>query len=105
MSIGEKVVDISGSIASLYKDVVTTTVRFDVEATHTREALERMERELTALVAKVHQIHDEHVREKATLEARIQTLDGRLTALSEQALHAVARDAARDIMRQIGDGG
>ena len=104
MSFGEKVADVTGSLATLYRDVLTTTVRFEMQSTQTREAIDRMERELATLTARVTQIHDDHVREKATLEARIQTLDGRLTALSEHALHAVARDAARDIMRQIGDG-
>jgi hypothetical protein len=104
MSLGERVTEFTGTLATLYRDVLTTTARFDMQSSQTREALDRMERAMADLTAKVTQIHDEHVREKAALDARIQTLDGRLTTLSEQALHAVARDAARDIMRQIGDG-
>jgi DNA anti-recombination protein RmuC len=100
MSLGDTVTALTKNVADLYKEIVTTSVRFDDLRATTEQSIERFERVVDGTVAKVLEIHDNHVREKASLEAGIRTLEGRLAALSEQALHAVARETARDLMRE-----
>ena len=100
MSLADTVTALTKNVADLYKEIVTTSVRFDDLRANTEQTVERLERLVDSTVAKVLEIHDTHVREKATLEAGIRTLEGRLSALSEQALHAVARETARDLMRE-----
>lgn len=93
--------DMGQRIAELYKEIVTTTVRF-----------ESLNREITSVVAEVRtavqqcdermqQMQLDHVRERAELGSQIKALDARLDALSESALHAVARDAAKQAMHTI----
>lgn len=97
--------DLGQRVADLYREIVTTTVRF-----------ESLNRETTTIVAEIRaavqrcdermqQMQLDHVRERAELTSQIQALEARLNALSESALHAVARDAARQAMHNIlGDG-
>jgi hypothetical protein len=100
MSLADTVTGLTKNVADLYKEIVTTSVRFDDLRANTEQSVERLERVVESTVIKVLEIHDNHVREKATLEAGIRTLEGRLSALSEQALHAVARETARALLRE-----
>jgi hypothetical protein len=93
--------DLGQRVADLYKDIVTTTVRFEslhrettTTITETKAALQRFEEQMQ-------QMHLDHVRERAELSSQIKALDARLDALSEGALHAVARDAVRQAMHTI----
>jgi glutamate synthase domain-containing protein 2 len=93
--------DLGQRVADLYKDIVTTTVRFEslhrettTTITEARAAIQRFEE-------RMQQMHLDHVRERAELSGQIKALDARLDALSEGALHAVARDAARQAMHTI----
>jgi DNA anti-recombination protein RmuC len=89
---------LAGKVSDLYREVVTTSVRFDELRQSTDKLLCKLEATVEQLSARVALIHDEHVREKAALEAQIATLQGRLNALSEEALHSVVRDVAREIV-------
>ena len=100
MSLADTVAALTKNVGDLYKEIVTTSVRFDDLRQNTDQAIERFQRIVESTVVKVLDIHDTHVREKATLEAAIRTVEGRLDALSEQAIHAVARETARDLMRE-----
>jgi tetrahydromethanopterin S-methyltransferase subunit A len=100
VSLADTVTSLTKNVADLYKEIVTTSVRFEDLRQNTDQAIERFQRIVESTVVKVLDIHDTHVREKATLEAGLRTLEGRLDALSEQALHAVARETARDLMRE-----
>lgn len=98
MGVAETLNALTAKISELYREIVTTSVRFEDLQRSTDKTLARLESTIEQLAAKVSAIHDEHVREKASLEAQIATLQGRLTALSEQALHTVVRDVAREIV-------
>jgi hypothetical protein len=100
VSVSDTVTALTKNVADLYKEIVTTSVRFDDLRQNTEQAIERFGRIVESTVVKVLDIHDTHVREKATLEAGIRGLEGRLDALSEQAIHAVARETARDLLRE-----
>jgi DNA anti-recombination protein RmuC len=100
MSMSEALNGLAAKISDLYREIVTTTVRFEELRRNTDSMLTRIESTVQQLSAKVAAIHDEHVREKATLEAQVATLQGRLTALSEQALHSVMRDVAREMLAE-----
>ena len=100
MSIAETLNALTARISELYREIVTTSVRFEDLQRSTDKTLSRLESTVEQLAAKVSAIHDDHVREKAALEAQVTALQGRLTSLSEQALHAVVRDVAREIVRE-----
>lgn len=87
---------LAAKLSDLYREIVTTSVRFDELQRSTDKVLSRVEATVEQLATKVAAIHDDHVREKAALEAQIATLQARLTILSEQALHAVVREVARE---------
>jgi DNA anti-recombination protein RmuC len=89
---------LAAKISDLYREIVTTSVRFEDLQRNTDKTLARLESTIEQLASKVSAIHDDHVREKAALEAQITTLQGRLTALSEHALHTVVRDVAREMV-------
>jgi chromosome segregation ATPase len=98
MGVAETLNALTTKISELYREIVTTSVRFEDLQRSTDKTLARMEVTIEQLATKVSAIHDEHVREKANLEALIATLQGRLTSLSEHALHSVVRDVAREII-------
>lgn len=105
--------DLADRVTSLYKETVTTSVRFDALRQETKDTIAELKGAVQRFDDRLHPMHLDHVRERADLGVKIGTLDGRLTALSEQALHTVARDAAREAMRSAvgsppaaeGDGG
>jgi hypothetical protein len=99
MRFGGAFAELTNKVAELYKEIVTTTVRFEHLQHNVTESLGRIEDRLRRLEERFTSTHDEHVRERAASAADIRAVDARLTILSEQALHAVAREAAMDVMR------
>jgi hypothetical protein len=99
MGVGDTLTELGTKITDLYREILTTSTRVELLQTSTDRTLTRVETLLDQFAAKVQFLHDEHVREKALLEAEIRTLQGRLDALSEHAIHAVAREAAREIIK------
>jgi hypothetical protein len=112
---GGAVAELTTKVAELYREIVTTSVRFDNLERHVAESLARFHDRVTHLEERFSSTHDEHVRDRAASAADIRAVDARLTILSEQALHAVAREAARDVIarsvllertsRDVDDGG
>lgn len=92
-------------VAELYKEIVTTTTRFEALNRETTNAVTEIRTAVQRCDERMHQMHLDHVRERAELGSQIKALDARLDALSEKALHAVARDAARQAMHTILTGG
>ena len=99
MGVSDTLTELGGKITDLYRGILTTSTRFELLQSSTDRTLTRVETLLDQFAAKVQLLHDEHVREKAVLEAEIRALNGRLDALSEHAIHAVAREAARDVIK------
>jgi predicted nucleic acid-binding Zn-ribbon protein len=88
-------------VADLYKESVTTSVRFESLNRETTTAITEAKTAIQRMDERLQQMHLDHVRERAELSSQIKALDARLDALSESALHAVARDAARQAMHTI----
>jgi len=101
VSVTETLNSLAAKLSDLYREIVTTSVRFDELQRSTDKVLARVEATVEQLSVKVAAIHDDHVREKAALEAQIATLQARLTVLSEQALHAVVREVAREAVAGV----
>jgi hypothetical protein len=98
MRFGGAVAELTAKVAELYKEIVTTSVRFENLERNVTESLARFDGRVTHLEERFASTHDEHVRDRAASAADIRAVDARLSILSEQALHAVAREAARDVM-------
>ncbi|MBW3571494.1 MAG: hypothetical protein KY467_10330 [Gemmatimonadetes bacterium] len=99
--------DVGQRVADLYKEIVTTTVRFESLHRETTTTLTDFRAAVQRFDERLQQMHLDHVRERAELSSHINALEARLNALSESALHAVAREAARHAMHAIvndGDG-
>lgn len=93
--------DLGQRVADLYKEIVTTTVRFESLSRETTTVITEAKTAIQRIDERMQQMQLDHVRERAELSSQIKALDARLDALSESALHAVARDAARQAMHTI----
>ena len=93
--------DLGQRVADLYKEIVTTTVRFESLSRETTTAVAEIKTAVQRFDERMQQMHLDHVRERAELSSQIKGLEARLDALSESALHAVARDAARQAVQGI----
>jgi hypothetical protein len=93
--------DLGQRVADLYKEIVTTTVRFESLSRETTTTITEIKTAVQRVDERLQQMHLDHVRERAELSSQINGLEARLTALSESALHAVARDAALQAMQGI----
>ncbi|HEV3049442.1 MAG TPA: hypothetical protein VGX50_04000 [Longimicrobium sp.] len=80
---------------------MTTTARFESLNRETTNAVAEIRTAVQKCDERMQQMQLDHVRERAELGSEIKALDARLTALSESALHTVARDAARQAMHEI----
>lgn len=100
MGISETLGDLTKSVADLYKEILTNTVRFEELRRQSTETLDDFKRALELLAHKIDMIQMEHVKHQAQITAEIQVLEGRLSNLSEQALHVVVREAAREVARE-----
>jgi chromosome segregation ATPase len=103
MSMSDSVAEIAKKLAELYREVVTTSARFEELQRSTDRTLTRYERVIEQLSDKMSLMQSDHIRERAELLAEIRALNGRLNALGEQAIHAVARDAARELLSETYD--
>lgn len=93
--------DLGQRVADLYREIVTTTVRFESLSRETTTAVAEIKTAVQRFDERIRQMHLDHVRERAELSSQIKGLEARLDALSESALHAVARDAARQAMQGL----
>ena len=90
---------VGNRVAELAQEVITNNARFEGLERHTTASLDEFKGLLQRLDERMHDMRLDHLRERADLLARITVLEGRLAALSEQALHAVAEKAARELFR------
>jgi len=98
VSVTETLNSLAAKLSDLYREIVTTSVRFDELQRNTDKVLTRLEATVDQLSARVALVHDEHVRENAALEAQVATLQARLSILSEQAMHSVVREVTREVV-------
>jgi uncharacterized protein Yka (UPF0111/DUF47 family) len=97
--------DLGQRVADLYKEIVTTTVRFESLNRETTTVITEVKTAVQRSEERMQQMHLDHVRERAELSSQINALEARLDALSESALHAVARDVARQVLEGVLEGG
>jgi hypothetical protein len=86
--IKESLSDLVKKSTELYKELVTTNVKFDSLRVFTKETIDEFKRLLERQGDKLDQIERERIRAETELLSKINALDARLNALSEKALHA-----------------
>ena len=99
-SIKAAVADLGKKVAELYRELVTNTVKFEELRKFTRETIDDYRRLLERYSDKLDRLSEDRIKSEAELTSRIHALEARLNALSEQALHAAAREAAIQVMRE-----
>ncbi|HST57653.1 MAG TPA: hypothetical protein VLK84_03125, partial [Longimicrobium sp.] len=77
--------DLGQRVADLYKEIVTTTVRFESLSRETGTVVAEVRTAVQRFDERMQQMHLDHVRERAELSSQINGLQARLDALSESA--------------------
>jgi predicted nuclease with TOPRIM domain len=89
------------AVAALNKELVTNTVQFTELRSYTKETLSEFKRLLERLSDKLDESEKDRVRREAELLSKINALESKLNAISEQALQAIAREEARLIFERM----
>jgi hypothetical protein len=97
MSLRGTVAEIGRVVAEHYERLVTMTVQFTELRRATTEELAEFKEALLRLEKSVVEIQIQHANAVAEIRASIQTVDARLSVLSERALHIAVADAARAV--------
>jgi hypothetical protein len=88
-------------IAELAQQVISNNAKFESLERVTTITLGDFKTLLQRFEDRLRQVELNHVQDVANLNAQIKILEGRLNSFSEQALHAVAEKAIREM--RIGD--
>jgi hypothetical protein len=97
----ETVTQLTVKVSELYKELVTNTVQFTELRSYTKETLSEFKHLLERLSDKVEQYEKDRIRRETELTSKINALEARLNALSEQALHAAMKDAANQAVAKM----
>jgi SMC interacting uncharacterized protein involved in chromosome segregation len=97
MSLRSTVAEIGRVVAEHYERLVTVTVQFTELRRATTEELAAFKEALIRLERSVVDMQIQHANSLAEIRASIQTVDSRLSVLSERALHIAVADAARAV--------
>lgn len=97
-SLKDTVSDLTNKVMLYYEELVKITVKFDDLRLYTKESLDEYKRVIENLQGRMVELEIDRVKAEAELQTKIDSLEGRLDALSEKALHSVAMEAARSIM-------
>jgi hypothetical protein len=97
----EIVAELAKAVAALNKELVTNTVQFTELRSYTKETLSEFKRLLERLSDKLDESEKDRVRREAELLSKINALESKLNAISEQALQAIAREEARLIFERM----
>jgi hypothetical protein len=97
----ETVTQLTVKVGELYKELVTNTVQFTELRSYTKETLSEFKHLLERLSDKVEQYEKDRIRRETELTSKINALEARLNALSEQALHAAMKDAANQAVAKM----
>ncbi|WP_204151944.1 hypothetical protein [Leptolyngbya sp. CCY15150] len=98
----ETVEGLASKVAELYRELVTNTVKFEDLRQYTKESLDEFKRLIERLNDKLEEAEKDRIRREVELSSKIHALESRLDALSEQALHSVAREAAIQVFEKMG---
>ncbi|MEO0686000.1 MAG: hypothetical protein AAFY76_13405 [Cyanobacteria bacterium J06649_11] len=90
--------DLSKRLADYYEKLIQTSAQCDELRIYTKETVDEFKRVIERQEDKIDRIEKDRIRAETELLTKINALEGRLSALSEQALHAVAKEAATTIM-------
>lgn len=97
-SLKDTVSDLTKKVMLYYEELVKITAKFDDLRLYTKESLDEYKRVIENLQGRMVELEIDRVKAEAELQTKIDSLEGRLDALSEKALHSVAMEAARSIM-------
>ena len=97
----ETVAELVTKVSELYRELVTNTVKFEELRKYTKETLDEFKRLLERLSDKLQESEKDRVRREAELLSKINALEARLNALSEQGLHAAAKEAALQVFEKM----
>ncbi len=88
-------------VNEIHEKFIETQTESRLVREQTQRTLEEFKHALERLSSKVDALSVDETATHAALRAEVRGLELRLTALSEQALHAVAERVARDSMRNV----
>jgi hypothetical protein len=97
----EMVTKLTVKVGELYKELVTNTVQFTELRSYTKETFSEFNHLLERLSDKVEQYEKDRIRREIELTSKINALEARLNALSEQALHSAMKDAANQAVAKM----
>jgi hypothetical protein len=97
----ETVTDLAKNVSELYRELVTNSVQFQELRQYTKETLDSFKHLLERLSDKLESSEKDRVRRESELLSRIDALDAKLAALSQQALHAAAKEAATQVYEKM----
>ncbi|MEB3309293.1 MAG: hypothetical protein VKJ02_03595 [Snowella sp.] len=100
-SVKETVADLAVKVSELYRELVTNTVQFQELRSYTKETLDEFKHLLERLSDKLEESEKDRIRRETELMSKINVLEAKLAALSEQALHAAAKEAAREVFEKM----
>ncbi|MEB3248667.1 MAG: hypothetical protein VKK07_04920 [Merismopediaceae bacterium] len=100
-SVKETVADLVVKVSELYRELVTNTVQFQELRSYTKETLDEFKHLLERLSDKLEESEKDRIRRETELLSKINALEAKLSALSEQALHAAAKEAAREVFEKM----
>ncbi len=96
----ETLAQLTAKVADLYKELVTTTVKFDEVRNYTKESITEFKRLLERQSDNIERIERDRIRAETELMSKINALDARLNALSERALHAAVGELAASYVKR-----
>lgn len=99
------VMKFGSELKRLNDELITTRVEFKALKERSVESIEQFKALIEKSADRINRIEIEHIRERAELNAKIESLSERLNMLSERALHAVMKDAAMNtVARKVQSG-
>lgn len=99
--IKDTVAELATKVSELYRELVTNTVQFKELRSYTKETLDEFKHLLERLSDKLEESEKDRIRRETELLSKINALEARLQALSEQALHATAKEAAIQVIERM----
>jgi uncharacterized protein YaaR (DUF327 family) len=97
----ETVAELVVKVGDLYKELVTNTVQFQELRQYTKETLDEFKHLLERLSDKLEESEKDRIRKETELLSKINALEAKLEALSQQALHAAAKEAAVQVFERM----